>query len=87
MGDQKTELEVLLSKVSEEEGLSTLQGAREKARLTELEEVSLASIETVEGDGRLEEDSRGDNIVVGVVGGDEDESLALGLPGEGSDGV
>lgn len=56
-------------------------------RRTELEEVALPDVEAVERDGGLEEDTGGDLAVVGVVGRDENESFALGLPSEGSDGV
>lgn len=51
------------------------------------EEVALASVVAVEGNGSLEEDTRSDDTEVGVGGGDEHKALALGLPCEGGDGV
>lgn len=67
-------------------GVSSCEGRGGEKR-TELEEVTLASVKAVERHRGAERDSESDVAVVGVVGGDENEAIALGLPRECGDGV
>lgn len=52
-----------------------------------MKEIALAKIETVESDRGLEENTRSDVAVVGIVCGNEDESLSLRFPAEVEDGI
>ena len=74
----------LLSSRLAEEGE---RGKEKRVIRTEDLEISLPRIELVEDDVVLDGDSRSRVSEVGIVGGDDSESISLRLPGEGGDGV